>query len=166
MKFKFGKSLKNDYGILLSLTFFIIGIVFIVFFSVGLQAYRLINIEKIIQNGIKEFNLADAIILIILGFLAIISLILFIKRLCYLKSFTNEECKYVTAKVVDIDYIKDRCGVDVEFIYEGNTCKKHFALMNNSQTKYIHMDSEVELVIKNGNPKKSLIAELYFDFNG
>ena len=48
-------------------------------------------------------------------------------------------------------------------MFEGELCKKHFAIMNNSQTKYIHMDSEVELIIKDENPKKSLIKELYFD---
>ena len=37
--------------------------------------------------------------------------------------------------------------------------------MNNSQTKYVHMDSDVELIIKDENPKKALIVDLYFDFH-
>lgn len=164
MKFKFGKSLKNDYVFFLLLTFVIIGIGLLIFFSIGPQSYRFINIEKIIQNGIDNFNLADTIVFIIMGIIIVVSFILFIKRFCYLKSFTNN-CITVMGKVVDINYIKDRCGVDVEFIFEGNLCKKHFALMNNSQTKFIHMDSEVELIIKDENPKKTLIAELYFEKN-
>lgn len=162
MKFKLGKSLKNDYIFLLSLNFFIIGLGFLIFFSIGPQSYRLIDMEKILKDGIKNFNLADSIILIIFGIMMIVSLICFIKRLLYLKSFTAN-CQNIIAKVVDINYIKDRCGVDVAFMFEGELCKKHFAIMNNSQTKYIHMDSEVELIIKDENPKKSLIKELYFD---
>ena len=162
MKFKLGKSLKNDYVFLLSLNFFIIGLGFLIFFSIGPQSYRLIDMEKILKDGIKNFNLADSIILIIYGIIIIASLICFVKRFLYLKSFSNN-CQTTIAKVVNINYIKDRCGVDVTFMFEGELCKKHFAIMNNSQTKYIHMDSEVELIIKDGNPKKSLIKELYFD---
>lgn len=162
MKFKLGKSLKNDYVFLLSLNFFIIGLGFLIFFSIGPQSYRLIDIKKILKDGIKNFNLADSILLIIFGIMMIVSLICFIKRFLYLKSFSNN-CQTTIAKVVNINYIKDRCGVDVIFMFEGELCKKHFAIMNNSQTKYIHMDSEVELIIKDGNPKKSLIKELYFD---
>ena len=164
MKFKFVKSLKNDYVFLLSLTFMIIGIGLLIFFSIGPQSYRFIDIERIMKNGIVRFNLGDTIELIILGTIIVVSSILFIKRFFYLKSFTDNYNK-ATGKVVDIDYIKDRCGVDVEFMFEGNLCKKHFALMNNSQTKFIHMDSEVELIIKDENPKKALIAELYFEEN-
>ena len=164
MKFKFGKSIKNDYAFLLSLIFVIIGIGLIIFFSIGPQSYRLIDINKIIQNGFDGFNLADTIVLIVLVIMIVVAFILFVKRFFYLKSFTNN-CITVMGKVVDINYIKDRCGVDVEFIFEGKLCKKHFALMNNSQTKFIHMDSEVELIIKDENPKKTLIAELYFEKN-
>ena len=45
MKFKFGKSLKNDYIFLLSLTFVIICIGLLIFYSIGPQAYRLIDIK-------------------------------------------------------------------------------------------------------------------------
>ena len=122
----------------------------------------MINLEKILKDGITNFNLADSILLIIYGIIIIASLICFVKRFLYLKSFSNN-CQTTIAKVVNINYIKDRCGVDVTFMFEGELCKKHFAIMNNSQTKFIHMDSEVELIIKNGNPKKSLIKKLYFD---
>ena len=165
MKFKFGKSLKNDYIFLLSLTFVIICIGLLIFYSIGPQAYRLIDIKKIIQNGFDRFDLAEAIVFIIFVIMIVLSFILFIKRFFYIKSFTDNY-KTVIGKVVDINYIKDRCGVDIEFMFEGNICKKHFALMNNSQTKYIHMDSEVELIIKDENPKKVLITELYFEENG
>lgn len=162
MKFKLGKSLKNDYVFLLSLISFIIVLSFLIFFSIGPQSHRLINLEKILKDGINNFNLADSILLIIYGIIIIASLICFVKRFLYLKSFSNN-CQTTIAKIVNINYIKDRCGVDVTFMFEGELCKKHFAIMNNSQTKYIHMDSEVELIIKDGNPKKSLIKELYFD---
>lgn len=162
MKFNLFKSVKNDYVFFISAVFFVIGLGFLIFFSIGPQSYRSIDMETILRNGIKNFNLADTIYLIIFGIMLIISLIFFIKRLCYLMSF-SDDCQKANAKVVDVNYIRDRFGVDVEFMFEGEICKKHFALMNNSQTKYIHMDSEVQLIIKDENPKKALIKELYFD---
>lgn len=164
MKFNFGKSLKNDYLLFGLLCFLLIGIGFFLFFSIGPESFREIDIRKILNNGIKNMSISDTIIGIIFGTMIIISLIGFLVRLKYLISFAGEE-QFVDAKVVDINYSRDRCGVDVEFDFEGNQCKKHFALMNNSQTKYVHMDSDVELIIKDENPKKALIVDLYFDFH-
>ncbi len=165
MKFKFGKSLKNDYILCVSFIsiFIMTGLfVFSSFFPYAHISRRRIDVSEIIERGSEGFTLPDPVLIIIFGTIIIGSIICFLTRLSYLKSFTDE-CRKVNAKVIDIHYIKDRCGVDVEFMHEGIACKKHFTLMNNSQTKYIHMDSEVELLIKDGNPKKSLIAELYFE---
>ncbi|MCQ2584505.1 MAG: hypothetical protein MJ185_02850 [Treponema sp.] len=163
MRFNFFKSLKNDYGLFLSFTGFLISTAFFLFLSVGPASYRLIDFQTILDNGFKDFRFTDSFAAIIFGFLILISLFCFIKRICYVRSFGQEECTKVTAKVTDINYVKDRCGVDMEFIFGGETVKKHFALMNNGQTKYIHMDSEVELLVKNCNPKKAIIISLFFD---
>lgn len=162
MKFKFTKSLKNDFLMFLSFIGFIVGFGFVLFFSFGPKSYRRIDLKKIFENGFNNFNFSDSILAIVFLLIIIVSLIFFIKRLVYIKSFSDER-NMVDAKVVDIHYVKDRCGVDVEFIFLGEKQKKHFTLMNNSQTKYIHMDSEIQLLIKDENPKKVIIPSLYFE---
>ena len=163
MKLNMKKALKNDYLLTLSLLFCIIGVGLCVFFSCGPRSYRHINLNLIQEFGIQGFvKTADFVLLLVYALLVIVGLVCFAKRLAYIKSF-EDAYKTVSAKVVDVRYVKDRCRVDLEFTLAGQVCKKGFVLFNNQQTKYIHMDSEVTLIVKGENPKTSLIQELYFD---
>ena len=159
-KMNLKKSLKNDYGLVLA---FLAPIV-----SIAILCYFIFFAKIIDVNIISELpflvliRTSDFIIFFIFFVILVVGLVFFIKRIAYIKSFENEN-KKIDGKVVDIHYVKDRCGVDVEFDLYGTKCKKHFALMNNAQTKYIHMDSDVVLVMKDENPKKVLIEELYFN---
>ena len=158
-KMNLAKSLKNDYFLGLPLIFTLVSAGFLVYFGIS----RTIDFEELRSLSLEEMiSTLDFILLVVFLAVILIGIICFLKRMFYIKSFENEY-KTVDAKVVDIHYIKDRCGVDVEFILNGETCKKHFALFNNKQTKYVHMDSEVKLLVKDDDPKKSLILELYFD---
>lgn len=162
MNFRFGKSLKNDFLLFLWFISFIIGIGFMLFVSVGPDSYRMIDWSLLLANGVSRFDLAESALAIVFSLISLTAFVLFFKRLAYITSF-QKECEMVSAKVVDIHYVKDRCGIDLEYLYEGEKRTRHIVLMNNAQTKYIHMDSEVSLLVKNRNPKKVLIPSLYFD---
>lgn len=152
-------AIKNDYllGLLLiaPISFSVVGGVLI--------ATKAISPKVFLELPFKELPATlDFRIIASFSLIIVVTLILFAKRVLYIKSFENEY-RTVDAKVVDINYVKDRCGVDVEFNFNGKSCSKHFMLFNNKQTRYVHMDSEVKLIIKNENPKKCLIKDLYFD---
>ncbi len=159
-KMNFLKAVKNDYGLGVFLIFVLVGLGFGGYFTfikneISLQQLFALPFAEMVST--KDFYQLTVFVLIVL-----FGLFFFVKRVVYIKSFEGE-CRLVEGKVVNIRYVKDRCGVDVEFLLDGNLCKKHFTLFNNSQTKYVHMDSQVQLIVKDDNPKKSLILDLYFD---
>lgn len=155
------KSVKNDYGLFFTFLLPVMIIVVEVIYSVlGDEKIDINALFSLSYSVLMQTSVFRRFLLLFAAFL--VCLICFIKRIAYIKSFENEN-KKIEAKVVDIRYVKDRCGVDVEFDLYGTKCKKHFALMNNAQTKYIHMDSDIVLIMKGENPKKVLIEELYFD---
>lgn len=158
-KMNLKKSIKNDYPLGLSL---IAPLMCLVVLAI------LIGTNNVCPQILRNMTLAemwgtpDFRILALFSLIIVVTLILFVKRILYIKSFENEY-RTVDAKVVDINYVKDRCGVDVEFNFNGESCSKHFMIFNNKQTRYVHMDSDVKLIMKNENPKKCLIKDLYFD---
>ena len=158
-KMSLKKSLRNDFFMGLPMITALV--------SAGLLVYFFVS-KKVDFKSLTALPFAQAvktesfILLLIFSFALLLSLFFFVKRILYIKSFENE-CEKLEAVVTDIHYVKDRCGVDVEFSMNGEQCKKHFVLFNNSQTKFVHMDSVVTLLVKDGNPKKSLILDLCFD---
>lgn len=154
-----GKSLKNDYYLGVSLLSCVLFLGILIYFVVT----KVIDFEVFSRLSVPEIiNTAEFQLLVIFVLLLCVGAVSFIKRLLYIQSFENSY-RTVNAHVVDIHYIKDRCKVWVEFNYNGEINTQHFMLFNNQQTKYIHIDSEVKLLIKNENPKTSLILELYFE---
>ncbi|MCR5765146.1 MAG: hypothetical protein K6G09_04110 [Treponema sp.] len=159
VKMNLKKSLMNDYYFGLSVIGFLVCVGFIVYSFVS---------GKIDINAVKTMSFAEilgdsnCLVVVIFSVLALVSLIGFIKRFIYIKSFENDN-QVIDAKVVDISYVKDRCRVKVEYLFNGETFVKKIRLFNNKQTKFVHMDSEVKLLLKYENPKKVLISELYFD---
>lgn len=154
------KSLKNDYGLGLSLIFGFVGTGFLCFL---IFIKKDISIQKILSlSPLEAIKTLDFIYLAIFAIMLISGFVCFAKRMMYIKSFENEY-KIVEGTVVGIHYIKDRCGLDVLFQLNERVCKKHFSLFNNDQTKYVHMDSDVSLLVKENDPKKVLILDLYFD---
>lgn len=158
-KMSFKKSLKNDYWLDLPLIFSLVFSGTIIYLGIkktfDFELWQATPLSELIKT--LDFQVFAGFSVIIIA-----GLVCFLKRLAYIKSFENAY-KTVDAKVVDIHYVKDRCGVDVEFMFNGENCKKHFALFNNNQTKYVHMDSQVQLLVKDDNPKNCLIQDLYFD---
>ena len=158
-KMNLKKAIKNDYllGLLL------IAPITCIVIEVILIATKTISPSVLIELPFKELPATlDFRIIASFSLIIVVTLILFAKRISYIKSFETEY-RIADGKVVDINYVKDRCGVDVEFVFNGENCSKHFMLFNNKQTRYVHMDSDVKLIMKNENPKKCLIKDLYFD---
>ena len=152
-------AVKNDYLLGLALLFPLACILV----PAILIATKRIDTKSLCGMSFKEMlSTFDFRVLAAYSLIVLAGLILFAKRILYIKSFETES-RIVDAKVVDINYEGDRCGVDVEFILSGVNCKKHFAFFKNKQTKYINIDSEIKLIVKNENPKKCLIKNLYFD---
>lgn len=161
-KMNLKKAIRNDYGLTLSGLFPVIGAGFLAFYSLIKKNIDFQKMLSLINRPMELVSTSDFILFAVFSLFIIVGLAFFAKRVSYINSF-EKGCTVVDGKVVDIHYTKDRCGVDVEFLLFGNVCRKHFALMNNSQTKYVHMDSDVKLIVKDENPKKVLIMELYFD---
>lgn len=160
LKLNFKKALKNDYRLFLPLVVCVIGIAFFCYFTfvkkqIAPSKFASLTPPELLKTG--DFYLALIYVLC-----TALGLAFFLKRLFYIKSFERGG-RTAEGVVVDIRYVKDRCGVDVKFDFYGTPCKKHFTLMNNAQTKFVHMDSVVNLLMKDENPKHVLIADLYFD---
>lgn len=158
-RMNFRKSLKNDYylGVCAIFSVIFLGVLVYYFVTQEIDLGVLSGLSFSELVGTSDFLVFAIFSLVILG-----GIVLFVKRIIYIKSFENEN-KLVDGKVVDITYVKDRCRVKVEYNLNGENYIKKFMLFNNKQTKYVHMDSEVKLLIRDENPKKALISELYFD---
>lgn len=106
-------AIKNDYllGLLLiaPISFSVVGGVLI--------ATKAISPKVFLELPLKElFSTLDFIIITLFSLIIVVTLILFAKRISYIKSF-EPEYRTADGKVVDINYVKDRCGVDVEFVF-------------------------------------------------
>ena len=110
-------AIKNDYllGLLL------IAPITCIVIEVVLIATKTISPRVLLELPFKELPATlDFRIIASFSLIIVVTLILFVKRVLYIKSFENEY-RTVDAKVVDINYIKDRCGVDVEFNFNGES---------------------------------------------
>lgn len=156
----FKKAMKNDYALFI---FFIIFLLFFLFtLLIPFIEKDLINIELLIKLGIPDaFCTLDFIFLSIFVFITLLNLILFIFRLVYLQSFCNEQT-LVTGTITYSYRAKNGFSLRVEYSYKDKTYVKGFALMKNNITRKILRDKKVSLLIHKQNPKKALIADLYF----
>lgn len=162
MKFKFWKSVKNDYTLGAAVTGIVVGIVLFLHFSVVSTSERLIEIDKMIGLGFcpqtySSFGLAAVLLAVIIG-----SLICLIRRAKYIKSFVDVKTT-VKAKVVSFRPIKNAFKAVVEIPYKGDTLKKKIYVMATADKKSLQAGSEIELLIKDDDPRKTLLAGMFFE---
>lgn len=162
MKFKMWKSVKNDYALAAAFSGIILGIVFMLFYTVVSVNNRFIEVDKMIELGFVPQTYVSFTLAIILLLVIIVSLICFIRRCRYIKSFADVT-DTVKAKVIRFKHIKNGFKAEVEFPFKGETFRKNVKVMLSAATKELRENSEVELLIKDGNPKQTLIAGLFFE---
>lgn len=159
-KVNFYKSIKNDYCLGISIIFpLCIVVIYLIDFFISKKTNLNLIINSTLVENIKNI---DFLLLVFYSIVIIICLICFFRRIVYIKSFENEYY-VVKANVEHFNSYNGSYGIDLIFELEGKICKKHFALTRTKQTKKFNTDSEISLLIKDFNPKKSLILDLYFD---
>lgn len=136
----FIRSLKHDYAMLGAA----------IFAMFGLIANIYIIVRPVEEYGV--FNITSYIFLVFL-FLVLLRFY-FISRY-----FTNSTL--VQGVIKDIWFHKDRGRITYAYVVGTNGYIKGTAIMKTKETKNLAIGMKVELVVKNSNPKKAMIAFLY-----
>lgn len=162
MKFKMWKSVKNDYAMAAAFSGIILGIMFMLFYTVVSVNNRFIEVDKMIELGFVPQTYVSFTLAIFLMLVIIVSLICFIRRCRYIKSFADVT-DTVKAKVIRFKHIKNGFKAEVEFPFKGETYRKKVKVMLTAATRELMEGSEVELLIKDGDPNQTLVAGLFFE---
>jgi len=168
MNYSFKKLIQNDNNAALS---FILCIVFFILFAIGIFIF----IYPIINNTDKNsnFNFSDEFYgflpyLLILLF-SLINLAALLKRTYNAKHFL-EDCSEVDAIIANYAEKRNRANsyFEITFSYKINNENhtKKFSIIRNKQTvKYIdnykRKGETIKILIRNDNPKKIMIKEIF-----
>ncbi len=138
------------------------------------------NLKRMIKNdGYIKMFIIYGIVSVILGVLftiqyqevswnmlffgmTLVVAVLFYLRYYAIKNFDLDSTK-VKATIKNTLYYRGSRIVTYEYDYQGITYRKRTMITTNKETRNLKMDDEVEILVKNQDPKKSIIWELYFD---
>lgn len=153
-KLSLKKAIKNDFILMFSLCFLVIGMALFIsykFFGIRFTKHgALINIAKGEDFTYEIISTVVAAIGVVLAFF----------RYLRLKGIFQSGVK-INATVSSVNFYGDRGRAEFFYEYSGVQYTRGIALMRTKETRDLNIGDEVALLIDENNPKRFLIHSLY-----
>ena len=85
-------------------------------------------------------------------------------KILYLKSFEKTD-KVVDGKIFNMIQPWNRSFliIEVSFVIDNLNCRNYFKIHYSNINQNIHTDSQVKILVKDNNPQKTVITELFYN---
>lgn len=161
-KVNFQKALKSDFSLCIPLvvTFTCILFIALLFF---IKKDCLIEVVELALKSDFSFLKNEPFFAYLISYILVIivSIIVFFRRLHFLKKFETREQR-VVCLIHKIKNLRDKVCIEIIFEFMGQEYTCTYSLILNSLTKNFHLGSRLELFVNESNPSKSILYHLYF----